>query len=435
MSNTIWEPLHHPIIEDGYLISPFGDIRGKDVDESQSFKATYHATNGYDFALFVIKEQYRIKGNPVRLFPIDEIIAMVYIPVPSELEGKRLTVRHINGDTRDISLENLEWVEDIEIWKDVTYPGVEPNRYQVSNHGRVRNKKMNKILYGHNNEFGYIIIYLYKTNRDLSLPPQYHYRGHPMHRIVAYEFLKKNKKFMKLDVNHIDGIKTNEYFKNLEIVDRITNNHHAYFTKLNDPKTCEGSNHASITNRECEIICEKIIEHKGHMKEILHDLHDMGIKASRSIVSLIICKYSWTDISDKYFKKDEFRQILTESEVRKVCESLLKHKNEFDNTDIVYNELKDEIPNLTQKIVYTIRDKESHRKISDQYFSKEEFRRVINEKEARLIINLLVKYKGMKNRYGRIVQDLKHSIPLININTVRNIAHKRSFRRLSDKYF
>lgn len=47
-----------------------------------------------------------------RLFPIDELLGITFIPIPKELEGKLLTIKHINGDTRDIDLSNLEWLEE-----------------------------------------------------------------------------------------------------------------------------------------------------------------------------------------------------------------------------------------------------------------------------------------------------------------------------------
>lgn len=82
----IWKQLKHPVIEDNYLISPFGDIRQKGIDESLAYSSSYHSSNGYDYAQFVIKEEFRINRNPVRLFPIDEIVSMVYIPIPVEKE-------------------------------------------------------------------------------------------------------------------------------------------------------------------------------------------------------------------------------------------------------------------------------------------------------------------------------------------------------------
>ena len=123
----IFKQLIHPVIEDGYIISPDGCIKCDGYD-SNCYTADYHSSNGYDYARFIIKKEHRINNNPIRLFPIDEIVALVYLPIPEELENKPRTIRHINGDTRDISLDNMEWVEDVEIWKPCVYPGINGKR-------------------------------------------------------------------------------------------------------------------------------------------------------------------------------------------------------------------------------------------------------------------------------------------------------------------
>ena len=350
MIRLIWEPLQHPIIQDGYLISPNGDIRHKDVDESQSYKATYHATNGYDFALFVVKPEYRGKNNVSRLFPIDEIIAMAYIPVPSELEGKRLTVKHINGDTKDISLENLEWVEDIEIWKDVTYPGIEPNRFQVSNWGNLKDKDIHRksgIDHG-----GYLRIVInakeYKT-----------------HRLVAWEFCKYNIDFMKNHVNHIDGVKTHNIPKNLEVITLQDNNHHAKIMGLF--VTGENQPLASITNDVCEIICKLIVKYKGIIPKISDKLLEMNIVVPIRLIQGIKEKTCWTFISDKYFKKDEYRSYpkYSQETVEEICKLNLKYPKQCKK---IYKISKKLGLNISLSAIKQIVNKFTWRNISDKYF-------------------------------------------------------------------
>lgn len=111
MNKTIyWEVLDFPNVLKGFLISPEGFVRFKDSEDSSYLTADYHSTNGYDFILLMNQEL------KLQLFPIDALVASVYIPIPKELEYKNIIVNHKNGDTRDISLANLEWIEDIEIW-------------------------------------------------------------------------------------------------------------------------------------------------------------------------------------------------------------------------------------------------------------------------------------------------------------------------------
>ena len=130
----IWEPVNHPDILQGYLVSPEGYIKASGMkDEDAITSPSYHSTNGYDFMLLNNKD-----GN-LQLFPLDDIIALAYIPIPESFKDKPIKVLHINGDTRDISLDNLQWVEDIEEWKWVKWKNILSNRYEVSSFGRVRN--------------------------------------------------------------------------------------------------------------------------------------------------------------------------------------------------------------------------------------------------------------------------------------------------------
>ena len=413
-----WNPLQHPYIIDGYDISPYGDIRYN--KSSLTYKAAYHSSNGYDYIMM-----RHINGN-LCLFPIDEIVAMVYISVPHELCGKPVTVKHINGDNRDISLSNMEWVEDIEIWKTCTYPGVKPNTYEVSNHGNVRNNLNEKEIKGSCDLHGYIRCMLRSDTGYIQVMK---------HRLIAWEFLHKDEDFNKFDVNHINGIKARNNVKNLDIVDRLTNMHHAYMLKLNENKTCENANRSTITNETCEKVCQIIVKHKGVLKDIMSELERFEINVPKSIVEMILYKCTWVDISDKYFKKDQFRQILSESDVEEICISLIKHKTDKNVISSVYTDLIQQIPNINKKIIYSIMNKNNWCHISDRYFDKGYFRKEISEEEALIIIKSIAKHIGEKKLHEKVVDELKDIIPMININTVRNIHYKNSFSKLSDGYF
>ena len=130
-----WKQINHPDILPGYLVSAEGYIKASGMKDVDAIKEpSYRSTNGYDFMLLNNKE------IRLQLFPLDDIIAYAYIPIPESLKGKNVKVSHVNGDTRDISLDNLQWVEDVEEWRICTYPGVKPDMYEVSSWGRVRNK-------------------------------------------------------------------------------------------------------------------------------------------------------------------------------------------------------------------------------------------------------------------------------------------------------
>jgi hypothetical protein len=103
----------------------------------------------------------------------------------------------------------------IEIWKEITnYEGL----YEVSNFGLVKSLKRSvprksgkllnikeKILNLSIDEHGYFKVQLWKNNKPFSIR---------VHRLVARCFVDNFKP--DLQVNHIDGNKLNNYYKNLE---------------------------------------------------------------------------------------------------------------------------------------------------------------------------------------------------------------------------
>lgn len=136
-----------------------------------------------------------------------------------------------------------------EIWKDIK--GQE-NRYQVSSLGRVRSldrvtidrigrKRIwkGRLLSPCKSSDGYLVICLKITGRP---------KIHKVHRLVAIAFLGDFSE--KLEVNHIDGDKTNNNYINLEWCTHSYNMYHAHkmdlckckfgsqlsFAKLNEAK-------------------------------------------------------------------------------------------------------------------------------------------------------------------------------------------------------
>jgi hypothetical protein len=133
-----------------------------------------------------------------------------------------------------------------EIWKDVPeYEGV----YQVSSLGRVKSLWFGKekILKLRENTQGYMQVGLYKEGDVKS------YR---VHRLIMRLFVGESK----LQVNHKNGIKTDNRLENLEYCTRSENMIHAYDIGLKIPVKGEKNGRSKIT-RAC---AERIkYGHKG----------------------------------------------------------------------------------------------------------------------------------------------------------------------------
>ena len=92
-----------------------------------------------------------------------------------------------------------------------------PN-YEVSDSGEIRNIKRDKLLTSYISRFGYKRVRLFKDGKCFQFM---------VHRLVADAFALNPNKLPQ--VNHLDGIKTNNVISNLEWVTRSQNQQHAWY--------------------------------------------------------------------------------------------------------------------------------------------------------------------------------------------------------------
>lgn len=109
-----------------------------------------------------------------------------------------------------------------EIWKDIKETG---NKYEISNKGRLKNKKTQKILSIKNSKGWYLSIRLLINGK---------YKTFKIHRLVAQYFVP-NPNNLPI-VNHKDLNKQNNFAENLEWTTYKANTQHAIENKIyNNP--------------------------------------------------------------------------------------------------------------------------------------------------------------------------------------------------------
>lgn len=179
-------------------------------------------------------------------------------------------------------------MQNIEIWKDVpNYVGI----YQVSNIGNVKSLdhyikskngkclKKGRILQKFKTKKGYLQTSLSKDTKRLNTG---------IHRVVALAFIPNPEN--KPQVNHINGIKTDNRVENLEWCTNKENQIHAVKNKLSKHNLAEKHHNSKLTN-------EDVIK--------VRQLHSIGFKnhelakdynISRTAMSNILRKKTYFNI-------------------------------------------------------------------------------------------------------------------------------------------
>lgn len=391
---------------------------GKVLDLKGIHNPSYISSNGYMY------EFIKTFDDNVTLFPFDMIMALTFIDVPEEFNGKHIMVKHKDGNTMNCRCENLEWIEDVEEWRDITYKDIKRGYYQISNYGKVRSMLYNppRIMKTELNKQGYHRISLITNNGNGK-----HFS---IHRLVAYTFVRgyDNPDLM---VNHINGCKTDNMWYNLEWVTNGENQKHANIIGLHEIPN------KIISADDARLICLCLNKHNGCLMETYNDLINIIPNLTYPIISSIKYENTFTTISSIYLndhgRKKQIRQ--TDPDViLDVSYCLKKHNGDVKKTK---HELESKYPWISYGWIWHIKDKSVGSAITDKVFNKDEFPKctILSENDVMMVINCLIKHKGDDHINQIVFDELKEQVPGLTKDKVRAIKEKKSWRELSDKFF
>ena len=177
----------------------------------------------------------------------------------------------------------------IDYWRPIQgYEGL----YSISYYGQIRSHDMlvnsrwgakrlkkGRILKPIKDKNGYLQVYLCKNVRKKMAKA---------HRLVAQEFIPNPKNYLQM--NHIDGIKSDNRVENLEWVTSKQNIIHAYKTGLNKPAS--GENHG---RGRAKLTKEKVLEIRSMLLQgIIQTEIAKKFGVDRSTISMIKLRKSWS---------------------------------------------------------------------------------------------------------------------------------------------
>lgn len=130
----------------------------------------------------------------------------------------------------------------IELWKVIP----ELDMYEISNMGKIKSKRKNKLMNLVEDSDGYLIICLHQNKKQFNKK---------VHRLIIEAFNGKSE----LEVNHKDGNKKNNKLDNLEYCTMMQNQQHAWSTGLRKAKSGKDSHYAKLTEDQVRHIRELLI--------------------------------------------------------------------------------------------------------------------------------------------------------------------------------
>lgn len=148
-----------------------------------------------------------------------------------------------------------------------------PN-YSIDEYGNIFNTKRNKRLKWYLNLKGYYEVVL-------------NYKHYPVHRLVALNFIPNPYNLPQ--VNHMDGIKTNNHISNLEWISCKNNIIHAVNNNLIN-QSGDKNNHSKLTIED--VIKIRQLISSGIMQKDVAKMYNMSTSGIHSLYH----KTTWKDV-------------------------------------------------------------------------------------------------------------------------------------------
>lgn len=231
--------------------------------------------------------------------------------------------------------------------KDIIYNNKTTN-YTLSDDGTVINKNTGKVLkhikIDRNHRYECVKLCINGISHVIGL-----------HRLLMITFCPVDD-MENLEVNHIDGDKTNNDLSNLEWVTPSENVLHAFKYNLRQPMRGGRNGNSKLTRNIVINICNDIMENNLTEYEL-----SKKYEVSPSLIHSIKHKKVWKEITDRYDfpKQIEGNAKLNEDNVREICQCIL---------DGMTNKQISEIYNVSPYCIKDIKGKRTWRYITKEYF-------------------------------------------------------------------
>lgn len=254
MENEVWKPVvYRDIKPDMYEVSNLGNFRNSKTGHVMS---PCPSEKGYMMLPF------RCIGDRTRTLKIHRIVAWMFVPGYDELHNE---VNHKDGNKRDNSVTNLEWVTHDENIRH----GYSKNLIPILRGERNGNHSLTDDQVAYISEL--LVRYKGSTNN-------------------VFQQLRRDGENISLHV--IQRVKYKMTGKHISDM---------YF----DENTFEINRR--IMGDDIHIVCQAICNFNGNASEIIKFLNEKDIYITRATLGCIIRKRSYTSISDLYFAKGQYQ--------------------------------------------------------------------------------------------------------------------------------